>query len=209
MPDAWTADSPVHEVALASACPMCGSHPLTMRSFRLDIPFFGDALQTTILCGPCGFRHADVIHTAQGSPTRHQLRVQRPDDLNARIVRSSSCTVRIPEIGGLMEPGPRSDAFISNAEGVLRRFRDILGFMSRNEETKARQAKARASLKAIDEMIDGQRPFTIVLEDPFGNSAILHEDVEDRPLTEDEIRNLKTGMFVLELPRGTQDHASP
>ncbi len=28
-------------------------------------------------------------------------------------------------------------------------------------------------------------------------------------ITEDEIRNLKTGMFVLELPRGTQDHASP
>src|SRR3990170_4606625 len=99
-------DSPVREVALESACPMCGAQPLLMRSLRLDIPYFGDALQTTVLCRECGFRHEDVI---------------------ARVVRSSSCTIRIPEVGAVMEPGPQSEAFISNVEGVLGRFRDILG----------------------------------------------------------------------------------
>jgi len=203
-------DSPVREVALESACPMCGAQPLLMRSLRLDIPYFGDALQTTVLCRECGFRHADVIHTELGAPTRNTLRVRRAEDVNARVVRSSSCTIRIPEVGAVMEPGPQSEAFISNVEGVLGRFRDILGFLVRNAESDRRRAEARASLRAVDEMVEGRRPFTVILDDPFGNSGILHDEAEVRPLTEHEVKNLKTGMFVLEPgPSGVRPRASP
>lgn len=202
-------DSPVREVALESACPLCDAQPLRMRSFRLDIPYFGDALQTTVLCGECGFRQADVIHTEQKPPTRHTFLVRRAEDVNARVVRSASCTIRIPELGAIMEPGPQSEAFISNVEGVLRRFRDTLGFLVRNAETEERRAEARASIGAVDEMVEGRRPFTVILDDPFGNSGILHDEAELRPLTEREVKNLKTGMFVLELgPSGARPRAS-
>ena len=50
----------------------------------------------------------------------------------------------------------------------------------------------------------------VVLEDPFGNSAILHEAAEVRPLSDAEVRGLKTGVFTLELrPGGPRARASP
>ena len=203
-------ESPVGEVVLDSPCPMCGGRPLKMRTLGLDLPYFGDALQTTVLCGACGFRHADVLLSKEGRPTRHSLRVRDPADLSARVVRSSSCTVRVPELGAVMEPGPMSEAFVSNAEGVLHRFREILGFLTRNADSDGKRAAARASLTTISRMIDGREPFTLVLEDPFGNSAIVHEAADVRPLTDAEVRNLKTGVFALELrPRRPRDPASP
>lgn len=202
--------SPVEEVALDSGCPVCGERPLRMRSLRLDIPYFGDALQTTVLCSACGFRHADFIHLEQGPPTRSALRVTRPEDLNARIVRSSSSTIRIPEIGAVMEPGPGSEAFISNVSGVLHRFRDILAFLVRNAETERRRQEAERSLRIVEAMLDGTRPFTVVLDDPFGTSAILHDEAESRRLADDEVKRLKTGTFVLDLSRpGSPPRASP
>src|SRR3972149_4674449 len=93
-------DSPVREVALESACPMCGAQPLLMRSLRLDIPYFGDALQTTVLCRECGFRHADVIHTELGAPTRNTLRVRRGEGADGPRGRGGCCPLRTPEGGG-------------------------------------------------------------------------------------------------------------
>ncbi len=210
MPEAADPSNPVREVVLAARCPMCEAGNLKMRSLSIDIPYFGDALQTTVLCEACGFRHADVLLTKQGSPTRHRLRARRASDLNARVVRSSSGTIRIPEIGGLLEPGPRSEAFISNAEGVLLRFRDILGFLARNANTPQERRKARASLAALGRMIEGREPFTLILDDPFGNSAILHDEAEVRPLTDEEVRGLKMGVFTLELrPGRPRSPASP
>jgi len=175
----------------------------------LDLPYFGDALQTTVLCLDCGFRHADVLLTREGAPTRHTFRVGDAKDLRARVVRSSSATVRVPEIGAVMEPGPRSEAFISNTEGVLHRFRDIFGFLARNANTGRRRHAAERSLDRLVAMIEGREPFTIVLEDPFGNSAILHEDAVAEPLSDKEVRRLKTGVFTLELrPSGPRARAS-
>jgi zinc finger protein len=209
MSEAADPSNPVREDALDVSCPVCGAPHLKMRSLALDLPYFGDALQTTVLCEACGFRHADILLTNQGSPTRHSLRVLGPSDLNARVVRSSSCTVRVPEIGAVMEPGPRSEAFISNAEGVLHRFRDIFGFLARNADSEPRRRAARDSLDTIARMIEGHEPFTLILDDPFGNSAILHESTEVRPLTDREVRSLKTGVFTIEVrPRKPRSPAS-
>src|SRR5438093_7147059 len=208
MPDAGEG-SPVNDVALDAACPACGAPGLRMRSMALDIPYFGDALQTTVLCEACGFRHGDVLLTNQGPPTRHALRVASAGDLRARVVRSSSCTVRVPELGASMEPGPTSEAFISNVEGVLHRFRDILGFLERNASTKARREAARKSQRVLRRMEEGDERFTLVLEDPFGNSAILHDGAEARGLTDREVASLTTGALTVVLrPPGSRARAS-
>src|SRR3989442_1097514 len=180
-----------------------------MRPMALVIPYFGDALQTTVLCEGCGFRHADVLLTKEGPPTRHRLFVRGSSDLTARVVRSSSCTVRVPELGAEMEPGMRSEAFISTAEGVLHRFRDILGFLSRNGDTEDRRRAALKSLGTLEKMLNGKEPFTLVLEDPLGNSAILHDQAEVATLSKREAARLKTDRFTLELrPPGPRARVS-
>jgi zinc finger protein len=108
-----------------------------------------------------------------------------------------------------MEPGPRSDAFISNAQGVLHRFRDIFEFLARNANTRPRREAARGSLERLAAMVDGREPFTLILEDPFGNSGILHDGARAEGLTDEELRGLKTGVFTLELrPGGPRARAS-
>lgn len=198
-PSPDVARGPVRETRLDAPCPVCGRAPLVVRSLDLDLPYFGGALQTTLLCPACGYRHGDLLLTRQGEPSRLSLRVTGPESLAARVARSSSATVRIPELGAAMEPGPRADAFVSNVEGVLRKFLDVVQGQEAVAETAADRHRLGEVHARIDRMIAGQEPFTFVLEDPMGNSAILAEDVRRKVLSPAEAGRLKSSETVLDL----------
>lgn len=192
---------PVREMLIEGPCPNCKRPGLVMRSLALDLPYFGEALQTTVLCPECAFRHTDLLLTREGAPVRYELEVRSAEDLVARVVRSASGTIRIPELGVRIEPGPMADAFVSNAEGVLHRVRDIVGFATRSADTDAGRRKGARTLAQIDEMIEGRRPFTLILEDPSGNSALLHPTAAKRELTAREAARLKTGRPTFRVSR--------
>lgn len=193
------ARGPGRETAVDVPCPVCAHRPMVLRSLDLDLPYFGGALQTTLLCPACGYRHADLLLTRRREPARFTLRVERPDQLSARVARSSSGTVRIPELGASMEPGPRAEAFVSNVEGVLRKFLDVV----LGQEAVADGPDARKRLAAvrarIEGLIDGREPFTFVLEDPAGNSAVLHAEAVREPLSPEEAARLKSPEAVVDL----------
>ncbi len=188
----------VRETVLDAPCPGCGHRPLKYLIVDLDLPYFGDALQTTILCEECGFKHADVLILSQKEPVHYEMRISGEEDLCVRVVRSSSGTIRIPEVGMEMEPGPLSEAFVSNVEGVLMRFVDILSFLQRTSESEAERERIMEIFRFIGLVRSGKKSATLVLEDPLGNSAILSDKATKRRLTEDEIKNLKTGILILE-----------
>ena len=80
----------------------------------------------------CGFRHSDTILLTQKEPVRFTLQVTSIEDLDARVIRSSSGTIRIPELGVDIEPGFASESYISNVEGVLDRIEGVVGFATRS-----------------------------------------------------------------------------
>lgn len=172
---------------------------MVLRSLDLDLPYFGGALQTTLLCPGCGYRHADLLLTTRHEPVRFTLRVAGPEQLSARVARSSSGTIRIPEIGAAMEPGPRAEAFISNVEGVLRRFLDVVRGQESTAETSARRTTIAAVRTRIEGLIDGREPFTFVLEDPTGNSAVVDADAVREVLDPEEAARLKAPEAVVDL----------
>lgn len=187
-------------VAVDSPCPMCkDSGTLHMLSTTVNIPYFGDGLETTLQCGACGFRHADFLILSQKEPLRLTLRGQGEEDLMVRVIRSNSGTIRIPELGFLAEPTPLSESFVSNVEGVLHRAKDILltavEFFGEDPD---KRALLRQYLDTYEALVNGREPFTLILDDPFGNSAIVSDRVERRELTEEETAQLKTGMIVLD-----------
>lgn len=190
---------PLQETRLASPCPLCGRTNVVFRSVPLDIPYFGEALQTTLQCGHCGFRHADLLLTCANEPRRVSLRVTRPDQLSARVARSSSGTIRIPELDARMDPGPRSEAFVSNVEGILHRFRDVARSAKALATGKKARARADPVVARLEECIEGRRPFTPVFEDPTGNSGIFHEDALRERLTPDEVNELRTPELAIDL----------
>lgn len=193
------ARGPVRETAVDVPCPVCGRHPLVLRSLELDLPYFGDALQTTLLCGACGYHHGDLLLTRHREPLRLTLPVKGSDQLSARVARSSSGTVRIPELGASLEPGPRAEAFVTNVEGVLRKFLGVVQGQEAVADSAADRRRLGAVRARLESMIEGREPFTFILEDPTGNSDVIHADAVREVLSRAEAERLKSSEAILDL----------
>jgi len=166
-----------------------------------EIACFGEAMIISGVC-ECGFRHSDTILLGQKEPARYTLQVVELGDLDARVIRSSSGTIRIPELGVDIEPGHASESYVTNVEGVLERIEGIVGFATRS----ARSAGSEESTKKGEAILEhitlarcGQFKFTLILEDPLGNSAIVSDKVQRSSLTCEEIDSLQTGMLILDV----------
>jgi zinc finger protein len=179
-------------------CPICGKKNCLLITSKTDkIPYFGEVMETTLLCQECGYKHSDSICLEVKEPIRFSLPLTH-DNLNVRIVKSQSSTVTIPELGLKVEPGPKSQGYVSNIEGVLERFENaVKRAMVMAEEEKYKE-NAISILDNIEKIKQGTLEVTLVLEDPFGHGAILDEKADYRKLTENEIKNLKTGFTTLE-----------
>ena len=193
------------EISTDIPCPVCEAKALIIRSIDLDIPYFGKTCQTTLFCKKCGYRHNDFMISELKEPMRFEVCVESREDLNIKVVRSASATVTVPELGMKVEPGVVSEGYISNVEGVLRRFGDAveqaMRFSKGTDEEPASAEKGKEVLEGIDSVIAGKEGITIVIEDPFGNSAILSPKAKKRPLTEEELKGLKTGMVIADVVR--------
>jgi len=161
---------------IRAPCPQC-SEEIEYLYKTVEIPYFSDALITTVICGSCGFRSVDVMILGENEPARYTLAVSSPEDMEGRVVRSTTGTIEIPELGILVEPGPICEGFITNVEGVLVRIEDVIDRViswSEGEELeRAHELRAR-----IEEMRSGNVPFVLVIQDEDGNSAIIHPNAE-------------------------------
>ncbi|PKK86304.1 MAG: hypothetical protein CVT48_01640 [Thermoplasmata archaeon HGW-Thermoplasmata-1] len=183
-------------------CPVCSNKPLDYRTNVLELPYFGETLQVTISCGKCDYRYTDIMITQQKEPMRYEMIVDSPDDMSVRVVRSTSGTVRIPELGILIEPGPMSESFVSNVEGVLERVKKVLVQLERDAAGEEELGAIRDMLSRIDAVKEGCEKVTLSIDDPFGNSAVISDKASKRTLSEEEVSRLKTGMFVIDLHVG-------
>jgi len=183
-----------------SSCPICNAE-ITFDWETKDIPHFGEAMVIAGVCESCGFRISDTILLNQGEPVRYTITIEDVEDLNARVIRSTSGTIRLPELGIDVEPGPASDAYISNVEGVLQKVKGIVAFATksaRDAGVEENALRGECILERIERAMNGVGPLTIILEDPLGNSAIVSEKAISTKLTPEECENLETGMIILD-----------
>ncbi|WP_342765993.1 ZPR1 zinc finger domain-containing protein [Methanobacterium alcaliphilum] len=179
-------------------CPVChGQKCMDVINRTEEIPYFGEIMESLLLCSSCGYRHTDVICLDQKEPVHYSLQtnVQR---LNARVVKSQSATLTIPELGLKVEPGPKSLGYVSNIEGVLERFQTAVKTAMNLFDDETSQKNATIILEELDKVRSGEKSVEIILEDPFGQSFIAHPDASKRKLEEDEIKKLKTGFITIE-----------
>lgn len=187
-------------------CPACDNVGLTYASEQVELPYFGRSLETSLRCGGCGYRHNDFVLLDTKEPTRCTLRIEREDHMSYRIVRGSSGTVRIPELGIEIAPGAAADAYITNVEGILVRVEKILGQLLRDCQDESEMVKILALQETFQAMRRGEaQPVHLILEDPFGNSRIVGEGVETVVLSEEEAATLQTGMFTYDQPITSAD----
>ncbi|PXF20612.1 MAG: hypothetical protein CXX72_04655, partial [Methanobacteriota archaeon] len=112
--------------------------------------------------------------------------------------------------------GNHSTGYVSNIEGVLQRFIDIIEMLLRqaardiSTDDPDRDSAERGQPK-LQELLDtlcavrageSTQPLTVELLDPHGHSAILDDAAHSRPLTEDERVDLEVGPTALILDLG-------
>ena len=178
-------------------CPVCGGKgTFKIFSNQLDIPYFGKVLETTMVCERCKYRRSDIIPLEVKEPKRYILRVSNEEDLNKRVVRSSTGYIRIPELGFEVKPGPASEGYISNVEGVLNRLEDALKMLIRWVDGEERR-RGEEILRKIGDVKEGRDSITLIIEDPLGHSAIIGDGVREERLSEEEVKELSDGNTLI------------
>ncbi len=190
----------MEEVPVEIPCPICHKEGQVRMMTHIDeIPYFGEHTQITVLCHECGWRQTDFIPAEGKKPGGCTLLISKPEHIRARIVRSSSCTVRIVELDLEVKPGTASTGYVSNVEGVIDRFMQVIVMVTRQayaddsdiSDIKTLQEMHTTLLELKEDPIP--RPITLEFLDPSGHSQILHEDVVMRELASEELEGLPIG----------------
>jgi zinc finger protein len=132
-------------------------------------------------------------------PLSLSAKITSLEDLNIRVIKSGTATVSIPEFKATITPGPYSEGYISNVEGILSKIEDALTFMLSTAKDE-RLRKGEAMLKKMRRARESKPRFTLVLLDPLGNSAIVSPDsgkVKKRILTNRELQKTKFGQYAV------------
>ncbi|MFC1749314.1 ZPR1 zinc finger domain-containing protein [Pseudomonadota bacterium] len=155
-------------------CPICGKNACTLREEEMDIPYFGKVFVFGIECNSCKFKKSDVEISERSEPAKWTFEVENDEDLNVRIIKSSEAVLKIPRIFE-MTPGPDSEGFVSNVEGVILMVKKIIESSIEGEEDKEIKKKGWTMIKKLNKVLVGREKLKIILEDPSGNSAIISE----------------------------------
>ena len=186
-------------------CPTCKNEgSLKLLSMSSEIPYFGEHTQITLSCGKCGMRQTDFIPSEERGAISFKLSIEKDEHLQARVVRGSSGTVRIPELDLEVCPGTQSTGYVSNVEGVVNRFIDIIRMMMRQIRTEIEDGIDEASQNleklfqlemALMALVKGELLGDLSLEilDPKGHSIIGHDDAVKRELSAEEVGLLDPG----------------
>jgi zinc finger protein len=185
------------DAAIESTCPLC-AEVLTFKFSTDEIPFFGEIMLVSASC-TCGFKYADTISLNEREAARYELEFDS-SDFATRVIRSSSGTVQIPELGVTIEPGSASEAFVSNVEGVLCRVEEVVSMATKwSSNDPGKFELGNRLLEMIDMVRRGEGKMTLVIDDPFGNSAIISPRAQRRALSESEACVLKTGILTIDV----------
>jgi zinc finger protein len=179
-------------------CPCCDSENMITSQTEYNVDHFGSVLFNITKCPKCGFRQSDVISLETREPTLVQAKINSLADLDTKVIKSGTATIRIPEFGAYITPGPHSEGFITNVEGVLAKVEDALTFMLGSAEPE-RVRIGEKILKQIRTARASNPCFTIIIEDPLGNSGLVASDpskIEKRKLTKDELKEIRFGQYA-------------
>ena len=97
-----------------------------------------------------------------------------------------------------MEPGPKSEGYVTNVEGILNRFEDAVKKALNLFDDESSQINAKDTLSQIQELKNGNGTATLIILDPFGQSNIVSDSADVLEIPEDELKDLKTGFSHIE-----------
>ncbi len=155
-------------------CPRCKKGRVIIEQTSYKLPKQDETMLLMVVkCTNCDLLIRDILPLeTKIKPGTYTYRITK-GDLTAKIFRSPSGFLEIPEYGIEIEPGPGAEFIVTNVEGILDRVISATKFLfSANPDN----IVARDLLPVLDEAKRGLREFTVILRDKTGGSCITHDD---------------------------------
>ncbi|KAI7822846.1 ZPR1 zinc-finger domain-containing protein [Gamsiella multidivaricata] len=157
---------------IESLCMNCHENGMT-RLLLTRVPHFREVIIMAFDCPHCGYRsnelqQANAIAVGGAIYTCH---VTTRSDLNRQLVKTDTAIVKIPEIDFEI---PAQRGHLTTIEGLLQTVVDDLesGQPVRKHIDEALYHKINDIIEKLQDCINNKIPFTIILDDPAGNSYI-------------------------------------
>ncbi|ETN82374.1 hypothetical protein RB195_013849 [Necator americanus] len=172
-------------------CPNCGAHTEVLMK-PTDIPYFQTVIIMALACENCGHKTNEV---KSGGPIKEQgcrlsITIKEDVDLARDVLKSDTCSMRIPELDLEVGSGALCSRF-TTVEGLLSATRDQLStqssfFMGDSASSNERSQIVKL-MEEFDDILSLKKVVTLVLDDPAGNSYIqsLNAPLEDPRLTKE------------------------
>ncbi|KAL1117837.1 hypothetical protein AAG570_004152 [Ranatra chinensis] len=156
-------------------CPNCSS-PCQTNMKVTNIPYFKEVVIMATNCDVCGHRTNEVKSGGGVEPLGLfiEVKVNGIEDFSRDILKSETCSVRIPELDTEVGESTLGGRF-TTIEGLLQSMKDQLSgntqAFSDSEDPQSR-IKMDEFLKKFDKVLSGEMPVTLELDDPAGNSYV-------------------------------------
>lgn len=178
-------------------CPVC-QKDAQLTTFTHEVELFGNLLFNNLVCGSCGFKWNDVQTLSMDKkPIKWVATVSKESDLRIKLIKSSTTTIRVPELEVEIEPGPISDGYVSNIEGLLDRIQAVLEQLLRSAENELEKNAAQERLEKLSQFREGKEPFHVELLDPLGNAVMMGNHVQKEKVSDEELATLKTPIIFV------------
>ncbi|KAG6850246.1 hypothetical protein H0H93_015798 [Arthromyces matolae] len=151
-------------------CSSCG-HGLDTKMKKVTIPYFKDILIMSTNCDRCGYRDNEVKSGSAISEKGKKitLRVEDREDLSRDILKATGLS--IPEIDLVLQHGTLGGRF-TTLEGILNQVYEELSekVIAGDAAKSTDRSDFEAFLKNLKGIMNAERPFTVILDDPLANS---------------------------------------
>ena len=160
-------------------CPTCRMR-MMVEEYLYEMPLVGKVLIASGTCNYCGYRFSDVRLAEPREPRKIVYNVEKPGDENALVIRASTASIKIPELGVEITPGPASRGYITTIEGIILDVIEKTKFLCSSPDAPKKTCDEK--IKELEDARNVAKPFTIIIIDPEGVSAIISDRVKIIPL---------------------------
>ncbi|XP_054271327.1 zinc finger protein ZPR1 [Macrosteles quadrilineatus] len=156
-------------------CPHCATACDTNMKLT-NIPHFKEVVIMATNCEACGHRTNEVKSGGGIEPLgqRIAVKVHCKEDLSRDVLKSETCSLEIPELD--LEVGPAAlGGRFTTVEGLVGAMKDQLidnGAMFSDSAEEEGKTALQQFVADMEKILVADKPFTIILDDPAGNSYV-------------------------------------
>ncbi|KYM79810.1 Zinc finger protein ZPR1 [Atta colombica] len=156
-------------------CPDC-NNPCETNMKLTNIPHFKEVVIMATLCESCGHRTNEVKSGSGIEPqgVRIEVTITGKEDFSRDLLKSETCDMEIPELE--LEVGPTIlGGRFTTVEGIIVAMKEQLSsstaFTGDSTDPEIVN-RMNMFIAQLEEVLDGQRKVTLILDDPAGNSYV-------------------------------------